>query len=184
MASNSRLQKDLIMSETEFIEYGKAVSEVRKECHQFAMLYFHFCKTMVDEFGLEKAGNLIRKAVFGLSIERTERLRCKAKELGLDFTPESFQIVSDIPVIGWVKELGKNHCPYAECWFRYFDQYPWFKALAQLYCNVIDTTNIENFTHTVSHRLTKSVLEGDGTCERVYFESENVKKGNYTYGTK
>ena len=178
------MQKDWIMSKTELIAYEEAVSEVRKEFHQFAMLYFHFCKTLVDEFGLEKAGNLIRKTLFDLSIERAEKLRSKAEELGLDYTPESFKIVSDIPVIGWVKELGKNHCPYAECWFRYFGQYPWFKALSQLYCNVIDTTNIEKFTHTVSHRLTKNVLEGDDTCERVYFDSENVKKGKYAYETE
>jgi hypothetical protein len=36
----------------------------------------------------------------------------------------------------------------------------------------------------VSHKLTKNVLEGDDSCDRVYFESENVKNGCYTYDTK
>jgi hypothetical protein len=91
------------MCETKLIEYEKAVLEVRKECRQFAMLYFHFCKTLVEELGLEKSKELIHHAVFGLSMERSEKLRDKAKKLGLNFTPESFNKVNDLPVIGWVK---------------------------------------------------------------------------------
>lgn len=168
----------------EFMAFEDAVLEIRKECRQYAMLYFHFCKALVDEFGLEKAKEIVTKAVFGISVDRTNKLREKAKELGLDFTVDSFNKVTDLPTMAWVKELGRNHCPYAECWVQYYDEYPWFRELAPLYCNVIDTTNIENFTCDLSHKLVKNVLEGADTCDRIYFESEIVKNGGLTYGTK
>jgi hypothetical protein len=50
-----------------------------------------------------------------------------------------------------------------------------------MYCDVIDTTNIENFTRTTSHRITKNLLWGDDECSREYFESEPVKQGKFTY---
>lgn len=172
------------MSEEKKIGYGQAVSEVRKACRQFAMLYFHFCKTLVEEFGEEKAKELVQKSVFGLALDRSDQLREKAREQGLDYSQKSFREVTDLPFIGWVKELGKNHCPYAETWVKYFDAYPWFRSLAPFYCDVIDTTNIENFTRRLSHKITKNVLDGDDNCERLYFPDENVANGGFTYGTR
>lgn len=172
------------MSEKTMIDYQEAVNEVRKACRQFAMLYFHFAKVLVEELGKDKAKPLIQKAIFELAVDRTNQLREKASKQGLDFTMETFARVTDLPMMAWVQELGKNHCPYAEAWVKYFDEYPWFQELAPLYCDVIDTTNAENFTQCVSHRITKNVLTGGETCEREYFESEQVKKGVFSYGEK
>lgn len=163
------------------IDYSEAVAEVRSECRQYAMLYFHFCKTLVEALGLEKAKEIITKSVYSLAVDRTNGLRKKAAERGLPLTAESFNAVNDLPVMGWVKELGRDHCPYAACWVQYFDEYPWFRELSVLYCNVIDTTNIENYTRSLSHKLTQNVLQGDETCDRVYFESGQVKSGKFTY---
>jgi len=168
-------------TETKLIEYDQAVLEVRKSCRQFAMLYFNFCKVLVEELGYDQAKPLIQKSVFSLSLDRTNQLREKAKEQGISFTCEGFNAVSDLAGIGWVKELGRNHCPYAQTWISYFEEYPWFRELAPLYCDVIDTTNIENFSRTLSHKLTKNVLLGDESCERIYFASDEVAKGNFTY---
>lgn len=169
------------MSEKKQIEYDQAVLEVRKACRQFAMLYFNFCKVLVEELGIEAAKPLIHKAIFSLSLDRTNQLRETAKAQGVEFTLEGFQKISDLARIGWVKELGRNHCPYAETWVTYYEQYPWFKELAPFYCDVIDTTNIENFTKKLTHKLTKNVLLGDETCERVYLPSEEVANGKFTY---
>lgn len=166
------------------IEYDAAVIEVRKACRQFAMLYFHFCKVLVEGLGEEKANPLIQKAVFELALDRSNQLRGKAGQQGLDFTMESFAKVTDLPMIGWVKELGRDHCPYAETWRKYFDEYPWFQELAPFYCDVIDTTNAENFTCTLSHKITKNVLTGGESCEREYFPSKAVAEGELTYGKK
>ncbi|MBE6907355.1 MAG: hypothetical protein E7476_13880 [Ruminococcaceae bacterium] len=166
------------------LPYEDAVCEVRKACRQFAMLYFHFAKVLVEELGIERAKPLIQKAVFELSLDRSGQLREKAAQEGLPYTMESFMKLVDLPFIGWVKELGRDHCPYAETWRKYYDEYLWFREIAPLYCDVIDTTNAENFTRCLSHKITKNVLTGADTCERVYFESESVQKGEYSYGEK
>ncbi len=83
-----------------------------------------------------------------------------------------------------MKELGRDHCPYAETWRKYFDDYPWFAEIAPFYCDIIDTTNAENFTRCLSHKITKNVLCGADTCEREYFPREEVRKGVFSYGEK
>ena len=169
------------MSEVKTIEYSQAVNEVRKAARQFAMLYFNFCKVLVEELGIEQAKIIINKSVFGLALDRTNQLREKVQEQGQETNLENFTQFSDLPRIGWVKELGRDHCPYAETWVTYYEKYPWFRELAPFYCDIIDTTNIENFTQKLSHKLTKNVLWGDETCEREYFSSEDVKQGKFTY---
>jgi hypothetical protein len=160
------------------------VKEVRRACYQFALQYFHFCKTLVDSLGEEKALPVVQKAIFELSIDRSNKMRDKAKELGLETTLENFGKVTDLARSGWdgwTPEQGGVKCPYAEVWLTYYDKHPWFKKFASLYCDVIDTTNIENFTRTTSHRITKNLLWGDDECSRQYFESEQVKQGIFTY---
>lgn len=158
--------------------------EVRKACRQFAMLYFHFAKVLVETLGEKKAEKIIQQAIFELSIDRSEQLKNKAKALGLPLTMETFQKISDLPKIGWDKSLGRNHCPYAVEWRQHFHDYPWFRRIAPLYCDVIDTTNAEVFTGCMSHKITENVLKGGETCRRRYFLSENVKQGGYTYGKR
>lgn len=166
------------------IDYEIVVKEVRKACRQFAMLYFHFAKVLYEELGEEKAKQLIQRTVFELGIDRSDILREQALNMGIELSPENFDKIKDIPTIGWVKELGRNHCPYAEIWMEYFDSNPWFRELASFYCDVIDTTNIENFNRQISHKIIKNVLNGDDICDRIYFESDDVKKGYYSYGRK
>ncbi|MDR1722483.1 MAG: L-2-amino-thiazoline-4-carboxylic acid hydrolase [Tannerella sp.] len=133
------------------------VREVRKACFQFAMQYFHFCKSLVETLGIDKALEVVQKTVFELSIDRSDRMREKAVEQGLQPTLENFRKVSDLSRSGWdgwMPDMGGVFCPYAEVWLNYFDEYPWFKQFASHFCNVVDTTNIENFIRTTSHCLT------------------------------
>jgi hypothetical protein len=163
------------------------VKEVRKACYQFAMQYFHFCKTLADTLGEEKAFPIVQQAIFELSIDRSDKMRAQAQAAGLEPVLENFLKVTDLARSGWDgwdPSLGGVFCPYAEVWLTYFDQHPWFKRFAPLFCDVIDTTNIENFTRTTSHRITKNLLWGDNECRREYFESEQVKQGIFTYGTR
>jgi hypothetical protein len=151
------------------------------------MLYFHFCKTLVDALGEEAALPLVQKALFELALDRTDKSRAKALEEGLPPTLENFPKVNDLPSVAWDEwkpEMGGLRCPYAEAWTGYFAEHPWFKQFASLYCDVIDTTNIENFTRTTSHRITKNLLWGDPVCEREYFESDKVKEGVYSCGER
>lgn len=161
------------------------VDEIRKAARQFAMLYFHFCDVLQKLYGLEKTKEIVRQTVFELGSDRSDQLREKAHKLGKETeTVEDFMSVIDLPLCGWIPEWGADHCPYAETWRKYYDEYPWFRELAPYYCDVIDTTTIENFSRHLSHKLTQNVLIEGESCERNYFESEEVKKGNYTYGSK
>jgi hypothetical protein len=130
---------------------------------------------------------LIQKAVFELSLDRTDGARKRAAERGLECTLENFTDLNDLPFIAWKEwtpESGEVRCPYAQQWLGYYKDYPWFKKIAPLYCDVIDTTNIENFSRTTSHRITKNLLNGDPACEREYFPSDDVKNGKLSYGKR
>ena len=163
------------------------LKDLRLACRQFAMLYFHFCKSLVDALGEEAAFPVIQKTIFDLSLDRTDRTREQALAQGLETNVENFFKVSDLPQAGWSlwePEMGGVRCPYAEVWLGYFNDNPWFKRFASLYCDVIDTTNIENFTRTTSHKITKNLLWGDPCCDREYFESDAVKEGTLSYGKR
>lgn len=162
----------------------EAVDEVRKACKQFAMLYFNFVKTLVERYGIDAAKEIIQVTLFGLALERSNAMRDRAYELGIDCTVETMKEVTDIPFLGWDELKGKDHCPYAEQWNKYYADYPWFKEFAPFYCDVIDTTNYENFTRTVTQKITKNVLCENNVCERVFLEKDDLKQGQYTYGIK
>lgn len=161
------------------------VSEVRKAARQFAMQFFHFSKVLYDQFGLEKTKDIVRQTVFEIAVDRSDQLREKALAQGLKAdSVEDFMSVIDLPFTGWIPEWGEDHCPYAEVWRTYFDKYPWFREIAPFYCDVIDTTTIENFSRCLSHRITQNVILEGTCCTREYFESDKVKRGEYTYGKK
>ena len=162
-------------------------NDLRLACKQFAMLYFHFCKILANALGEEKAFALVQEAIFSLSLDRTDRARERAISHGIETTLENFPLVNDLPSTawsGWKPEMGGVRCPYAEVWLEYFTENPWFKRFASLYCDVIDTTNIENFTRTISQKITKNLLWGDPGCDREYFESDKAKDGEYSYGNR
>jgi hypothetical protein len=162
-----------------------AVNEVRKAARQFALLYFHFSKVLYEQFGLEQTKEIIQKVVFEQAVDRSEQMKEKALLHGLSSdTVEDFRSVIDLPLLGWIPEWGEDHCPYGEVWRQYIVKYPWFKEIAPFYCDVIDTTTIENFTGHLSHRITQNVILQGDCCKREYYESEKVKKGEYTYGSK
>ncbi|MGN1345982.1 MAG: hypothetical protein ACI4V1_04300 [Eubacteriales bacterium] len=167
------------------VDRALMVDQIRLEARQFAMLYFHFVKTLYETFGAERAKELVQKTIFEQGVDRSDVLRAKAEAAGLDTTSkESFRKVSDLPFCGWIREWGRDHCPYAEIWRDYVERYPWFREFATFYCDVIDTTTIENFSRHLSHRITQNVIVEGESCERVYFESDAVKEGKFTYGTK
>ena len=167
------------------VEKKLMVDQVRKAARQFAMQYFHFCKTLYERFGHDVAKDIVRQTVFELAVDRSDQIRAKslAKGKAAD-SVENFMGDIDLPFQGWIPEWGEDHCPYAEVWRTYFDEYPWFREFAPFYCDVIDTTTIENYSKRLSHRITNNVILQGSACTREYFESESVKKGEYTYGSK
>ena len=166
------------------VEKEQMVDQARCGARQFAMLYFHFVKVLYESFGRDKAKELVQQAVFEQAVDRSDIIKQKANALGKDATLETWRELSDLPKAGWVPEWGEDHCPYAEVWRGYIAQYPWFLEFATFYCDVIDTTTIENFSGCLSHRITENVIVEGDSCRREYFESEDVKKGHLTYARK
>ncbi|WP_010260231.1 hypothetical protein [Treponema primitia] len=164
-----------------------SIGDVRAACRQFAMLYFQFCRTLVETVGEEAALKAVQKTIFRLGLDRTDGARSRADTQGLEKNLENFSTVNDLPSIAWSAwnpSMGGVKCPYAETWLGYFAEFPWFKRFSSFYCDVIDTTNIENFSRTTSCRITKNLLLGALDCEWEYFESEKVKAGVFTYGER
>lgn len=165
----------------EMIEKERAVGEVRLACRQFAELYYFFVRTLREEFGDEEAKRLCTKALFERAHERGMQMRGEADEKGVKGTPENINSFKDIAYLGWVKSMGRNHCPYGEAWIERIEQEAWFREFASLYCDVNDTTVGEVFLQDHSHRLLKNVVNGDETCLREYYPDEKIASGEYTY---
>lgn len=164
------------------VERKLMVDQVRKAARQFAMQYFHFCKTLYERYGHDVAKDIVRQTVYELAVDRSNQIREKSLSQGKKAdSVEDFMSDIDLPFEGWIKEWGENHCPYAEVWRTYIPDYPWFAEFAPYYCDIIDTTTIENYSKCLSHRITGNVILEGTSCEREYFESEDVKKGKYTY---
>ncbi len=166
------------------IDRQEAIEAVRVSSMHFADLYFYFAKELVESLGTEKAKEIVRKVLFDRSIERAERMKKKAEATGKERVPENIYCLTDVPFLGWVKELGRDHCPYGAAWVKRYEEYPWFREFAAFYCDVTDTSVAELFTGSYSHKLTKNVVLGDESCERIYFRDEKVAEGEYTYGKK
>lgn len=164
------------------VERKLMVDQVRKAARQFAMQYFHFCKTLYERYGHDVAKDIVRQTVYELAVDRSNQIREKSLAKGKKAdSVADFMSDIDLPFEGWIKEWGEDHCPYAEVWRTYIPEYPWFAEFAPFYCDIIDTTTIENYSKCLSHKITQNVILEGTSCEREYFESEDVKKGKYTY---
>lgn len=156
------------MNQSEEIS-AKAVAEIRLASVHFADLYFHFCKILVEEFGLDRARELVRRTVADRAVERAGKLRRIALQQNLPLTVDTWQKICDIPRSGWIKALGKDHCPYGQTWLARYELYPWFADFAEMYCNVNDRLVTEVFTGDTTQKITRNVLRGDETCERIFY---------------
>ena len=155
---------------SDVISKKDAVTEVRKACDQFSDLYFHVAKTLYLRFGEEETKAILEEAVASRAEERGKKLRETAEKLNLESTIENWYTITDIPFLGWDPSYGRFVCPFSESWVKRFDDYPWFKDIASLYCDVNDTTVHEYYTgHRETQKITKNVLWGDDSCDRVFF---------------
>ncbi|MCL2548912.1 MAG: hypothetical protein FWE76_07110, partial [Symbiobacteriaceae bacterium] len=101
--------------------------QVRRAARHFAMLYFNLCRVLVEKCGEETALPVIQKVIFKLSLDRTDRNRCRALQAGASLDLESFNSFNDLPTIGWSaweESMGGVRCPYAEQWLTYYEKYP------------------------------------------------------------
>ncbi len=83
-------------------------------------------------------------------------MRERAHENGDELIADNIISTTDVPFLGWVPEFEELHCPYGASWLLRFEENPWFKKFASLYCDVTDTTVAEVFTGDTSHKITKT----------------------------
>ena len=82
------------------------------------MLYFNFVKTLVEKYGVDEAKEITHTVLFGLALERSDEMRNRASELGINCTVEAMNKVTDIAFLGWDESKGKD--PYGEQWNKYY----------------------------------------------------------------
>lgn len=170
------------MNNEQEISRSYAVSEVRNMAFQFSDLYFTFAAQLRDHLGEEEALKIAQEVLFRRAAERALDMVRRAEEQGVARVPENISKMTDVPFLGWDASFGRETCPYGAAWNRRIAENPWFQRFACLYCDVTDTTIAEIFTGNCSHKLYRNVLTGDDSCEREYFPSEAVERGEYTYG--
>ena len=169
------------MEEKETVSREQAVGEVRNMAFQFADLYYAFVKIIREKYGDDVAMDIAQRALFMRARERAEKMIIRAQEEGVERIPENINRMSDVSYLGWDPSFGVETCPYGAAWNRRIKDDPEFRKFASLYCDVTDTTIAEIFTGNCSHRLHRNVVLGDNSCERTYFPSEEVEKGEITF---
>ncbi len=142
--------------------------EAGKMAHLFALLYYHFAKILVDEFGEEKGTALITKAVKNFALERGRTMREYALSLGLDTTDQSMREVSDLPRFTFYTDDNGTHCPFADVWET---KGSIGQELGLIYCNVNDPYKAKGFNAEARlYRYIKNRNLGDPKCD-----SKNVE---------
>ena len=169
------------MEEKETVSREQAVGEVRNMAFQFADLYYAFVKILRERYGDEEAFDLAQRALYLRASERAQKMIVRAEKEGVPRTPENINKMSDVSYLGWDPSFGTETCPYGAAWNRRIKDDPEFRKYASLYCDVTDTTIAEIFTGSYSHKLHRNVVLGDNSCERTYFPSEKVEKGEITF---
>ena len=169
------------MEEKETVSREQAVGEVRNMAFQFADLYYAFVKIIREKYGDDVAMDIAQRALFMRARERAEKMIIRAQEEGVERIPENINRMSDVSYLGWDPSFGVETCPTRAEWDRRIKDDPEFRKFASLYCDVTDTTIAEIFTGNCSHRLHRNVVLGDNSCERTYFPSEEVEKGEITF---
>lgn len=168
----------------EMIERAFAVEQVRTMAYQFADLYFAFVAELRTAYGEAAALDITTRVLYRRAAERAAEMRSRADAAGVEKTPDNIGAISDVPFLGWVPELGGDHCPYGAQWRRRIAENPWFAPFAALYCDVTDTTIAEEFTLAYTHKLTDNVVLGAESCERSYTPDPTVAGGRRTYKVK
>ena len=175
------LSGTLNFKEINMFELSNEAKSVRALAVQYADLYFEFVNQIRNALGDEECRKLVTKVLYKRACERAEGSIARAEESGKERIWQNINVVTDVPLCGWVSELGRDHCPYGMAWNERIKDNPWFREYAALYCDVTDTTIGEVFTGDHTHRLYENVVLGDEACRRSYTPDSNVEAGIYTY---
>ncbi|MBI2303996.1 MAG: L-2-amino-thiazoline-4-carboxylic acid hydrolase [Chloroflexi bacterium] len=139
--------------------------EVRKMARLFALMYYHFATTIVEEMGEERGKEVVSKVVARFGAHRGEEIK---KRVGTDNLANLIG-ATDLPETGWESRhirmsggesgLRVTYCPLADTWKAMGAD-----ALGQLYC-AVDEARFKAYNLEGSFVHAKNVLQGDDCCE-------------------
>jgi len=136
----------------------EAAEQVRRLGRIFGLMFHHFANLLVDEFGEERARELVKEAVKRFGLDRARQVRKKVLAMGLEPTLENYGRAADLPEVGWGGPTRESHCPFAEVWFEKGSV-----DLCKLYCDV-DIWKYVGYNPGIEVKRTAWVLEGDRDC--------------------
>jgi len=136
----------------------EAAEQVRKLGRLFGLMFYHFADLLVDEFGEERARELVKEAVKRFGLDRAAQVREKVVAAGLKPTLENYGRGADLPEIGWGGPTRESQCPFAEVWFE-----KGAVDLCKLYCDV-DIWKYVGYNPDIVVERRAWVLEGDSDC--------------------
>lgn len=160
-----------------------SVEEAKKQiilmANRIAMLYHYVGEVLEENFGEEKAGELLKDAVMRYGSEIGEQVREKVQKKGLPLTLENYSKGEDLPDLVWdsttVKEGDKelvrvDYCPLASVWLTRGNQ-----KLARFYC-FVDQAKFGSYNGITCKHL-KNMLDGDEMC-LFDFEEKKTREGD------
>ena len=126
----------------ESISKEEFMKEACKMARLFALLYYHFARVLVEEFGKDRGKELIVRAVKDFALERGRKMREEALRLGLSLTSQSMSELSDLPRYTFYTNEQGTHCPFADVWE---EKGVLGQELGLLYCNINDPYKAKGF---------------------------------------
>ena len=138
---------------------------VLRALRRAALLYRHFAETLEAELGVERAREVIAKAMYAYGGQVGREARARTEAAGLPLTPGNFS--DDLPTVGWQTRLEEYNgeqvsnihvCPFADEWKKGMDP-----ALAKLYC-LIDPAKMEAYNPDYTCVHVTHQLDGADGC--------------------
>lgn len=159
------------MAEEDVIKREEAAVQVRQMGKMMASLFYHMTKEVLSELGEVRGTELVGRAIKAYGSERGEQHKERALAAGIEYIPENYVELGDLPYLGWdvekaIPEENKTHlkityCPLAEYW-----QEKGAAKIGRLYCSV-DQAKYEAFHSDSEYVHLKNRLDGDEYCEMV-----------------
>jgi hypothetical protein len=146
-------------------EARRAVGDMTR---RVALLHMCYARTLADELGQERAGDLIKKAIVDYGTKIGERIRKRVEAMGLPPTLENFEKGSDLSPIGFDTSQAvvdgeprrqSSGCVLAEVWAEYGEE-----ELGRQYC-LVDPAKMQAYDPRWTMVHTKRIPDGFDYCE-------------------
>jgi len=178
------------MATEKMVPLSEAVKATRQLDRIWALVHYHYAKTLIKELGQDEGERIMRKALYSFGYERGAAQRRAMESQGLEATPENVlsNAMGDLPSLGRVQGSGWQQEPLEPPHKGYLMTIPrcelaktWSELgapeIGWIYCSVVDQAKYDGCNPSVKLEHVKNLCRGDDCCvQRVYIaESEEDK---------